>query len=65
MPLADPTHSVGPADEAAVGDAPGLPLVSIILPIRNEANHIDACIGRLLDQDYPDLLTHELRVVLA
>lgn len=29
------------------------PLVSVVLPIRNEAAHIDACLERLLEQDYP------------
>jgi succinoglycan biosynthesis protein ExoA len=29
------------------------PLVSVILPIRNEAEHIEACLERLLEQDYP------------
>jgi len=43
----------GQTDGAALGDARDLPFVSIVLPIRNEADHIDACIGRLLDQDYP------------
>ena len=31
----------------------GLPFVTIMLPIRNEVDHIDTCIGRLLGQDYP------------
>ncbi|CAN5849068.1 hypothetical protein BH23DEI1_BH23DEI1_23290 [soil metagenome] len=29
------------------------PFVSIVLPIRNEERHIEACITRLLAQDYP------------
>jgi succinoglycan biosynthesis protein ExoA len=33
------------------------PPVSIVLPIRNEAKHVEACILRLLDQDYPRSLT--------
>jgi succinoglycan biosynthesis protein ExoA len=30
-----------------------LPRVSVVLPIRNEADHIEACLERLLAQDYP------------
>ena len=30
-----------------------VPFVSVVLPIRNEAAHIEACLERLLDQDYP------------
>lgn len=29
------------------------PMVSVVLPIRNEARHIRACLERLLTQDYP------------
>jgi succinoglycan biosynthesis protein ExoA len=29
------------------------PQVSVVLPIRNEADHIEACLERLLAQDYP------------
>ena len=54
MPLTDSQPSVGQANTTEVGAASGRPFVSIVLPIRNEADHIDACIGRLLDQDYPD-----------
>ncbi len=53
VPIADQAPSVGQADDAEVGTTRDLPFVSIVLPIRNEADHIDACIGRLLDQDYP------------
>ena len=53
MPLVSLPPSVGHSDDMAVGDARNLPFVSIVLPIRNEADHIGACIGRLLDQDYP------------
>lgn len=31
----------------------GRPLVTVILPVRNEAEYIEACLERLLDQDYP------------
>lgn len=30
-----------------------LPVVSVVLPIRNEAENIEECLGRLLSQDYP------------
>jgi len=53
VPLVNLPPSVGHSDDMAVGDARNLPFVSIVLPIRNEADHIGACIGRLLDQDYP------------
>ncbi len=32
-----------------------LPRVTIVLPARNEAEHIDACCASLLAQDFPDL----------
>ena len=38
------------------------PHVSMILPVRNEANHIEACLGRLLEQDYPRHLSEILVV---
>jgi succinoglycan biosynthesis protein ExoA len=53
VPLTDPKPSGDQANATEVGAASGLPFVSIVLPIRNEADHIGACIGRLLDQDYP------------
>ncbi|HXX37946.1 MAG TPA: glycosyltransferase family 2 protein [bacterium] len=31
----------------------GRPLVSVIVPVRNEAGHIDACLRQLLEQTYP------------
>jgi chlorobactene glucosyltransferase len=31
------------------------PRVAVIVPCRNEADHIRACVGSLLAQDYPDL----------
>ena len=38
-------------------DAADLPLVSVIMPIRNEAEHIERCLAAVLAQDYPaDLL---------
>src|SRR5450755_2323720 len=39
-----------PAPPPAAGDAP---LVSILVPARNEALNIEACVGSLLGQDYP------------
>jgi succinoglycan biosynthesis protein ExoA len=40
---------------AASDDATqGLPFVSIVLPVRNEEDHIAACLARLLEQDYPE-----------
>ena len=33
--------------------APDLPLVSLIVPCRNEERHIDACLDSLLDNGYP------------
>ena len=33
--------------------APDLPLVSLIVPCRNEERHIDACLDSLLDHGYP------------
>ena len=34
-------------------DAAGLPLVSVIMPIRNEAEHIERCLDAVVGQDYP------------
>ncbi len=34
-------------------DRSGAPFVSIVLPVRNEADHIEACLERLVAQDYP------------
>jgi succinoglycan biosynthesis protein ExoA len=53
--------SAGPPDAAGTGprlDPPGQPLpqapfVSIVLPVRNEEDHIEQCIVQLLEQDYP------------
>ena len=38
---------------AASARAEPLPVVSVVLPIRNEADHIEACLERILAQDYP------------
>ena len=44
----------GPGVEAADRDsAPGLPTVSVIMPIRNEADFIERSIGSILANDYP------------
>ena len=37
-----------------------LPRVSILVPARNEALNIEACVGSLLAQDYPDFRVHVL-----
>ncbi len=34
-------------------DAANLPLVSVIIPIRNEAEHIERCLDAVVGQDYP------------
>jgi glycosyltransferase involved in cell wall biosynthesis len=47
-------HSPRPVDPVARERAAAeLPRVSVVLPIRNEAAHIEACLERLLEQDYP------------
>jgi len=52
--IRDPSQTAeGGAIGAHEDDTSDLPFVSIILPIRNEVDHIDTCIGRLLAQDYP------------
>lgn len=39
------------------GTGPGLPRVTVVLPVRNEAANVEECLQRLLQQDYPaDLL---------
>ncbi len=37
----------------APGSLPAAPMVSIILPARNESDHIERCLRSLLAQDYP------------
>jgi chlorobactene glucosyltransferase len=39
---------------AAPPAPPEAPLVSILVPARNEARNIEACVGSLLKQDYPN-----------
>lgn len=50
--------------EAAAGPAPshgtGLPAVSVIMPIRNEARFIERSLGAVLAQDYPQELLEVL-----
>ena len=41
----------------------GLPTVSVVLPIRNEVAHIEAVLGRLLEQDYPRHQVIEILIV--
>ncbi len=36
-----------------MSDAAPPPLVSVIMPVRNEADHIAASLGAVLAQDYP------------
>lgn len=48
--------SVGHPGRDVVPDQGRLPRVSVVLPIRNEADHIEACLERLLTQDYPKSL---------
>jgi glycosyltransferase involved in cell wall biosynthesis len=43
-------------------DAPAVPLVSIIIPARNEARHLARCLDGVLGQDYP---TERLEVLVA
>jgi len=48
--------SLDPGQDASGSARSGtgaMPLVSVVLPIRNEAPFIEACLERLLDQDYP------------
>ncbi len=44
---------VRPEGQAAPGPAEPLPLISVIVPARNEARNIRRCAGALLAQDYP------------
>lgn len=45
--------TVGAAGTLEAAGARSLPFVSVVLPIRNEAAHIEACLERILAQDYP------------
>ena len=38
------------------------PFISIIIPMRNEARHIEACLQSMLDQDYP---TDRMEILVA
>lgn len=51
-----------PPAEAAPGGAGGWPAVTVVVPARDEADVVGACIGGLLAQDYPG---DRLRVVLV
>ena len=50
-----PSHDRLEATPASHDSAPSkwLPRVSVVLPIHNEARHIEACLERLIAQDYP------------
>ncbi len=43
-------------------DADGWPSVAVVLPVRNEADHLESAIGSILDQDYPQPLKIALGV---
>jgi glycosyltransferase involved in cell wall biosynthesis len=45
----DPRYRVGPADEAAPADV----AVSVIVPARDEASEIEACVRSAFEQDHP------------
>lgn len=47
--IALPEYDVAPVDASGV-----VPRVSIVVPARNEAEHIDAALRSLLDLEYPD-----------
>lgn len=40
-------------DQMASTDTKSLPLVSVVIPMRNEGKHIHECLGSVLAQDYP------------
>ncbi|HEY7467426.1 MAG TPA: glycosyltransferase, partial [Dehalococcoidia bacterium] len=40
-------------DTKTQGAADGLPLVSVIIPVRNEEGYIGRCLQALAAQDYP------------
>ena len=45
----------------AAGSSPDLPAVSYVMPILNEADHIESAVQSMLDQDYPG----DVQIVLA
>jgi succinoglycan biosynthesis protein ExoA len=51
MTVRTATHDEATA--TAAGRRSLLPQVSVVLPVRNEAAHIEACLERLLAQDFP------------
>ena len=42
-----------PLDPTTPAADTGPPTVSVVLPVRNEGRHLQACLERLIDQDYP------------
>lgn len=61
MTMPTDTPDVGRLSAPDTRDGP--PTVSVVLPIRNEAAHIEAVLARLLEQDYPRHLVIEILVV--
>ncbi len=53
---------MGVLRQSSVDHEPPLPMVSIVVPLRNEAPYIDECIASYLSQDYP---SNRLEVVVA
>ena len=43
---------------------PGQPVLTVIVPARNEAPNIAACLESLLAQDYPKLLHHRRSTIV-
>jgi chlorobactene glucosyltransferase len=48
-------HRIPPAPASALASPSGYPAVSVVIPARNEAPVIGACLEGALGQDYPDL----------
>ena len=49
----EPDDATALADPAgAAGDAPGLPSVSVVMPILNEERHLEEAVEAVLGQDY-------------
>lgn len=60
MPTPENTTQAGAT--ADTGESGGLPLVSVIVPVRNEAGFIDRTLNQILAQDYP---ADRLEIIVA
>ena len=61
-PNPDTLEASARRSRSTAGTGPRHPMVSVVLPVRNEAAHIAACLEQLLAQDYPG---HLMEIVVV